>query len=359
MFSLRRFLDLGITAIRLVSPRTSVRPGDRSEMFVAGAGAMAHALSGYAARLFAKAFLDGCSGDDLHKLGKDRYSLDFIPAVKAEGEVTITRASTLIAVPVPLGTVLATTRDANNVEVQFQTTAALSYLVGEGSKTVGIRAVSPGRAGNVDPALVNRIITGLGDTFTVTNAAAITGGDEDESDDHYRQRCRESRTTLRRGVLAALEFGAKSVTTVKNAFARDHGYGEVALYVSDAEGNSNPTMVAAVVAEMPNWKAAGATLTTVGGTPYPTIPVTITLYGRKGLNSSAIKTAAAKSIALRSNNLIDGEDLRRELISAAALAVDMRLTGCDVTIPATDVNVPDGQKATVLETNVTVNVVTA
>jgi phage-related baseplate assembly protein len=171
--------------------------------------------------------------------------------------------------------------------------------------------------------VVRVVTTGLFDTFSVTNAARMAGGNPQESDDSLRQRCRDFVTTLRRGTLAALEYGAKTVSGVAVASAVEPGDGTVSLYVSDNSGSSSPTMLSAVVTEMLNWRAGGVVLNVLGGAVYSIAGgIVLTLTTRPGVNSAALAANIKSAIISRVNKLKIGEVLTATMLKQAITSVD-------------------------------------
>jgi hypothetical protein len=297
-------------------------------------------MVGYAAEKFRATYVDGARGDDLTTLASDHFGIERNEAVHAIGSVTFTRAvANGIAGTISAGTVVATTKDANGVEVRFLTDADVSYLAAEtGSKSASVTAESGGKAGNVAATKINRIITSLWDTLTVSNPAATAGGTEEETDEALRERVRSFSATVRRATLAALEYGAKQVPQVQVATASQDATGLVTVYVSDADGASNADMVADVTAELANWAAAGTTYQVLGAVVYTLTPITITLAVRTGMDVAAIAAAVKSAIVARVGKLRIGETCTRAAIQQAAMNVDIdNITGVTVVAPAADV----------------------
>lgn len=106
------------------------------------------------------------------------------PAVKSTGTVTVTGTDTTI---IPLGTLFSTTVTPNSGAnaIQFETTVA---AVISGNTDIAVQAVEGGSKGNISALNVNKIVTGINGLLTVSNADAITGGIDRESDDDFRIR---------------------------------------------------------------------------------------------------------------------------------------------------------------------------
>jgi hypothetical protein len=204
---------------------------------------------------------------------------------------------------------------------------------------------------------INRVVSTIFDsTIAVTNSAVTVGGGEEETDEELRERIRSFSTTLRRGTLAALEYGALQVATVSQSTAvEDSTTGLTTVYVTDASGASNAAMVADVVDELENWRAAGSLVTVTGGSLYTLNPIQITLSVRTGVDTAAIAADVKDAIVARIARLKIGETCRREIIQQAALNVDPdNITGCTVVLPAADVDPADNQVIRTLAAYITV-----
>lgn len=327
-------------AMLLERPDLTMNEGDISDMIAAAIAAVGDRLVGYYADLTRATFIDGARGDDLTTLASDHWNITRFAAVKAVGSVTFTRTSTTGTASVPAGTVVATERDALGQTVEYTTDALLSLGAGVASGTVNVTAVVGGLAGNVQASKVIRIPTTIpgGFTWSVNNSSAIIGGAEEETDDELRERIRTFSTTLRRGTLAALEYGALHVPQVKQATAVEDSLGNCTVYVTDTAGSSNAAMVSAVLDELEDWRAAGSNVTVTGGSLYSLNPIQITLSVRAGVDTAAIAADVKAAIVARVAKLKIGETCTRALIQQAAMNVDVdNIIGCTVVLPAADV----------------------
>lgn len=321
-------------------PDLTVNEGDISDMIAAAIAAVGDRLVGYQADLTRATFVDGARGAELTTLASDHWNIARIAAAKALGAATFTRTSTVGVATVPAGTVVATERDSLGQTVEYTTDTLLSLPALTASGTVGITASVGGLAGNVQLGKVVRVPSTIpgGFSWTVNNAGAIIGGAEEESDDELRERIRTFSTTLRRGTLSALEFGARQVAQVKQATAVEDSSGSVTVFVTDTNGASNAQMVSDVLDELENWRAAGALVTVTGGSLFQLNPISITLAVRAGVDTAAITADVKAAIVARIAKLKIGETCSRSIIQQAALNVDTdNIIGCTVVLPAADV----------------------
>lgn len=334
-------LNIGKAEAILKRPALGVRIGDISEMLMAGAAAMGDRLIGWFAERVAATFLDGAIGDDLTLLAADHWNIQRRAATKAIATVTFNRAgANATAQNFPIGTTIATERDSQGNDIQFVTTAVASWAISEnGAKTVACEAVVAGTTGNLSNVnLLTRIISTppAGGTYTITASSLPAGGAEEETDEELRDRVRLYPSTLRRGTIAALEYGAKSTSTiaVAKANAIQDSTGLVTVYVSDASGNSTGTTVAVastvvddgtmtkkVAIELYNWACAGSLVNVTGGA-IQTVNIEVSIAVKIGVDVAQLIADIQDSIEARVGKLNIGDTLYLSDIISAVKAVD-------------------------------------
>jgi uncharacterized phage protein gp47/JayE len=335
-------------------PTLSVRPGDISDMFLAGGAAMGDRAIGFAAERFNALFLDGARGADLTKLAADRFGVEREAAQKAIGSVTFNRAiADATAQTFPIGTVVATERDARGVEVRYLTTSAVSWAASEnGTKVATTEAETEGVAGNVAANAVTRIVSTppAGGTYTISASAATAGGSPEETDPELRERCRGVASTRERGTLKALETGALQVPIVRRATAVEDLSGLTIVFVTDAAGGStgdpvlvtpavvdDGTMTKKVAVELMFWRAAGAVVTVTGGI-LQTVDITLQLTVKLGIDIGALIVKIQGALPIQIARLAIGQTLYRDYIQAAVRAVDPdNIVAVGVLAPVVDV----------------------
>lgn len=349
-------LNLGKAEAILKRPTLGVRIGDISEMLLAGAAAMADRLIGWFAERIAATYLDGATGDDLTQLAADHWSIQRQAATQAVGTVTFNRSSADATIQtIPIGTTVATIRDSQGNDIQFTTTQAAAWAAStNGTRIVTTIAVVPGLAGNLSgPNLVTRIVSSPppGGAYTIVSSTQPAGGSEEETDDELRDRTRLFPSTLRRGTLPALQYGATSITSiaVAKANAIQDATGLVTVYVSDASGNStgttkqvsattvdDGTMTAKVAVELFNWAPAGGLVNVTGGA-IQTVNITVTLTVKLGVDVAQLITDVQNSISARVGKLNIGQTLFLSDIISAVKAVDPdNITNIVVNLPLVD-----------------------
>jgi uncharacterized phage protein gp47/JayE len=321
-----------------------------------GAGAMADAVVRFAAQAFRETFIDGASGDALETLVDDHYNLQKVNATPAQGTTSFARTSGGAAGPIPAGTQIGTQFDADGNQIVYATDVVINVGAGDnGPFPVLAIAQDEGEETNAEPGTVTQIIDSLFDDFTVTNAGNMAGGNNAESDEDLRERSRDFFSTLRRGTLAALEFGARVVTTVRVAKAVENDVtGTVDVRVSDSDGDSNAQMISDVEAELENWRCGGSTVIVTGGIK-ALLDITATLTVRDGFNVAAFAAVIAQAITTRIKKLKVSESLELDTIKAAIISVAPDdILGVDFTAMVLDGVDVQGQDPIVASTSQTI-----
>lgn len=298
--------------------------GDITEAQQHGAGAMADVAIRHTVQAFKETFIDGAKGAPLTALVDDHLNLQRQPATPSQVALTFTRTSGGAGVTLLTGYVVGTEFDEAGNTVLWTLDANVTFPnASNGPITGAATAQISGRSGNVAAATVTRLVDAPPDsTIAVTNAALAAGGNDEESDEEIRVRARTFWLTLRRGTLAALEFGALQVPSVRIAKAtEDDVTGLVTLVVTDSDGNSTAQMVADAEAEVENWRAAGSIVTTVGGTAL-IVDVTGVLVVNDGVDPSVLAPLCEDAIEARMRKQRQGEVLYLDSIKAAAVNID-------------------------------------
>lgn len=323
--SFQDFLTQGQAEAQIRRPDLVFAEGDVTVAMLHGGAAMADANTRFSAQSFKETFLDGAQADALTVLVDDHLNIQRDAASAAQVTVDWSRTSAGAGGTIPTGSLVASEFDENGESVEYSTDAP--FVVGAGLNgpfPIACTAVVPGAAGNARIATVTRVIDqpAFDPTFTCTNPAVAAGGNEEESDPDLRTRAREFFSTLRRGTLAALEFGAKVVSSVIIAAAsEDITTGLVTVRVGDSDGDSTQQMIDDVVTELENWRCAGTAVTVVGGQRLE-VGFGLTLTVRAGFDVAARLLDFEDATEARIDKLRVGETLFLDMVIAAILAVD-------------------------------------
>jgi len=316
-------IAVGLAELQTRRPDLDVNSGDITEAMLHAIAAMADAIIRDAALKFKNTFIDGATGADLTALADDHYSIQRQEATSSQVTISWSRDSSAGSGVITAGTQIATEFDANGSSIVFSTDNSLSFSAAElGPLTVTATSQNTGRETNVASATVTRIIDvpAFENNFTITNNSPSAGGNDQETDRELRERVRSYFKTLRRGTLDALEDGAKTIATVRTATASEDANDLVTLYVADSDGNSTAEMISDVSAILSAWKAAGTTVSVLGGAK-STINMTVTIdSSRTGFDVTAAASNIASAIAGRIDRLGVGETLYLDTIIAAAIA---------------------------------------
>lgn len=249
------------------------------------------------------------------------FDFTLLPAQKATGFVKFSLPEApSTASTIPAGTQVSTGSGTTSAEVFFITTAQASIAPGTTMTVVPIAAVVAGASGNVSANSINTIptaITGISG-LTVTNETAIINGEDRETETERRIRFIEYVSTLSRGTIKAVEYGAKTaviydasgapVETVQDAiiyepFMHDQTkpVGVFECYVYNGSGDTSDALIAAVEnainghyldgVTVPGWKAAGVICNVIKATE-TVLNVTADITVTAGYNLSATETAA-------------------------------------------------------------------
>lgn len=314
--------------------------GDITEAQAHGAGAMGDAAIRFTVQAFKETFIDGAKAAALTALVDDRLNLQRQPATSSQVLLTFTRTSAGAGETLAAGFVVGTAFDSAGNTVLFTLDANVTFPnASNGPITGNATAQVAGRDGNVAAATVTRLVDTTTDpTIVVTNVALAAGGNDEESDPELRVRARTFWLVLRRGTLAALEFGALQVPSVRIAKATESAItGIVTLVVTDSDGGSTAQMVADAEAEIEIWRAAGSIVTTVGGTAL-IVAVTGTLIVNDGVDAAVLAPLCSDAIEARMRKQRQGEVLYLDSIKAAAVNVDPdAIDGLVLTLPAANV----------------------
>lgn len=175
----------------------------------------------------------------------------------ASGTVTFTtqNASTTI----PEGTEVGTQPDSSGEFVSYETTEGAETESGETTVDVSIEAADVGSEGNVGAGSITYLPSPPSGVQAVTNADAVDGGEDRESNDDLRERAKEavfrsSGGGTVEGMVGYIEenTGATEVTIIENYSGndiRDYPHGEVIVVggtddeVEEAIEESRPTSV--------------------------------------------------------------------------------------------------------------------
>ena len=236
--------------------------GSDANIFVGSNSVIGNAIVNQLAFSFNRLLLDGADGDDLDRYAFDRYGLTRKGASAALGAARIFRQT----IAGGAGTVLSGTKLVTLTGVEYVTTTNASFGAGDFTSTANVRAVQAGKATQVGANAITRFSAPgalFDNSLQVNNDAPTAGGEDAEDDETFRGRIRDFWNTARRGVLAAIEFGARSVPGVVSAKAVEAlAPGNtparvVNLFIADSSGVASDALGQSVRVALDDFRAAG------------------------------------------------------------------------------------------------------
>ena len=207
-------------------------------------------------------------------------SFDFAKqgALPAVGNVEFsTPAPATANIDIPQGTLLASAQG-----IQYATTTAGIITIGNTtSGNVPVQAVLEGIVGNAAIGEVNGLVQNVPGISSVTNNAAISGGQDEESDQDVKARFILFIQGLARTTPSGIKSGAKEIEGVVSASVEETGDCEVTVFIDDGSGTPPQSLVDEVQLHLDeNNKAAGVTIFVFASTLLTiVIDVTMTFEG--------------------------------------------------------------------------------
>ena len=289
-----------------------------------------------------------------------------LSATAASGTVTFSRS---VAAPqdylIPLGTVVAT---ADGVE--FKTTANVTLLTGQTTRTASVVAVLTGAAGNVAANSVTVLRTAILGIEAVNNVSVMAGGADEETDDALRLRFQDFISSLARSPVTGVEAGARTAKLVDGSGAilervlvakvieeyltdSSKPVGTAKLYIDSGSGTASNNLVAACQKIIDGYidaggnpvigyKAAGVVVTVLAVTP-----VVQNVACTFSLNTGAVQADVLAGLQLAARGVFDALGIGQTLDWEQLLATLIRVNGVKtltLTTPAADVTCGNGQR---------------
>jgi uncharacterized phage protein gp47/JayE len=300
------------------------KPGSTLNVLFAGAAAMTEEVERRAMAKFAALTLAGANGPELDALAAERtYGL--VTRFGASPSVVPVRLSRAAVGLLPTGTVPAGTLLSAGA-VQFALDADETFLLGQlGPLETTATATSAGAVTSVQAGAIAAFADAsklFDPRLAVTNPEPSAGGADAEEDDPLRARIRAFPNAVRRGTLAAIEFGALLVPGVTKAVAVEvldlSGLqtGLVLLYVADANGQANAALVNKVRLALREWRAGGIAVRVAGAVP-TFIDVALAIGFLDGYATPGVQSQARAAVVDAVNRLAPNEPLLRSTIVAA------------------------------------------
>ncbi len=290
LFALGR--DYVLQRAQRIDPAQVDVEGSDVNIFVGSQSVVADYIVKQLAYAVARLTLDGADEDDLDRYVYDRYQQTRKGASAARGRVRLYRTAAGAAGTVPVGTKLLTATG-----IEYITTTSATFGGGTLQVFVPARAVQAGKETQVGANAIRRFAR-PGELFDpllqVNNDLGMAGGEPAEEDEVFRDRIRKFWKSARRGVLAAIEFGALTVPGVTSVqaievLAGDANYPArvVMLYIADSSGIASAELGNDVIEALNDWRAGG--IAVIVSTSLPQIvDVQLRLAFRAGVDTVSL-----------------------------------------------------------------------
>jgi uncharacterized phage protein gp47/JayE len=312
--------DIILTRATRIDPAQVDIEGSDVNLIVGVSSILAAQIINQLAYRTAALTLDGSDGEDLDRYAFDRYQLTRKGASPALGTVRIFRATTAGGPgTIPTGTKLATLTG-----VEYIMTTAASLGVADLTTSATVRAVQAGRASQVSAGQISRFSSAgllFDRTLQATNDAATAGGEDAEDDETFRDRIRDFWRSARRGILAAIEFGARQVPGVVSAQAVEvlspdgNAARLVQLFISDSTGVASDALATQVRIALGDFRAGGIQVLVSPSLPQ-LVSITIDLTFRANVDTATLTDQIRSSIVAFVNSLpVNGPLFRAEIFT--------------------------------------------
>jgi uncharacterized phage protein gp47/JayE len=262
------------------------------------------------------------SGSDVDSFGAD-FGMARLAAVAAQGSVTFGRYTPTMTALIATGTTITTSDGTTQFTVGADSTNAAwnasqnGYLIGAGvgSVTVPIAATVAGSAGNILPGTISLITSALPGIDTVTNALALSGGLDPETDAAFRLRFQGFINSRTRATVQAVAYAATSIQQGVNCTVQentdgngDYMPGKFVVTVDDGSGSPPATLLTSIQTSVDAVRPVGSIFAVTA----PTIlsaNIALSLSIAEGSSSSAAIAAVNSVITTFVNTLPVGSSL--------------------------------------------------
>ncbi len=289
------------------------------------------------------------------------FAFGLLPAIGASGSLRFTLSPVSASdTPIPAGTSVSV---AGGV---YRYLTGVDAVIPAGSTTVDVIAYcsSTGFSTNVAATTLTEMQTQISGV-TVTNLNAFGNGRDLETDAERYTRFREYISTISRGTVAAIKYGASTATLIDadgleiervNAVAVVEPHvidpmtypsgGLVWVYIHNGSGGTSVDLVARAQevidgytlddgTPVPGWKAAGV-IATVSAATEVDVDVTATVVAESGIDAAAAISEAEAAVSAYLGGLGIGDTAVLSEIIAIIMSVD-GIYNCSVSAPVADV----------------------
>jgi uncharacterized phage protein gp47/JayE len=249
------------------------------------------------------------SGTDCDSFGAD-FGFTRLPAVAASGQVTFSRFTPSTSAFIPVGTAISTAANTQSFLVTADpanaaydaATAGYTLAAGVASLNVAVAASVAGSAGNVQPGAIALLSSAVSGVDTVTNAEALTGGIDAESDAAFRSRFGNFLVSLSRATNIAIGSAISGIQqglsyaineNINQAAATQMGH--FVVTVDDGSGDPPASLLSTVQQAVDAIRPVGTSFAVQGPVVTPA-SVAVTLTTATGASHLAAVAAVATAI---------------------------------------------------------------
>jgi uncharacterized phage protein gp47/JayE len=288
--------------------------GSNVNVLVGSAAFMAQAISRQNAESVRARSIEA-DGEDLDRWCMETYQTARKGASPAVVPVQLTRPNFAAgAGDVPVGTKLLSRGGVEYVTTTLGTFGATQVTGVE----VDARAVQAGFTYQVGANSIVRFAN-PGELFdpniVPNNAQRAAGGSDREQDGPYRERARNAFLAARRGIAAAIEFGALSTPGVESAVATEELVGDapariVTLLCADSAGACNRVLAERVRVQLREYRAAGISVVVLSSSPQ-IVSVVLALTFSGNVDTVQLTSDVRRAVVNYANGLGAGRPLLR------------------------------------------------
>jgi len=275
------------------------------------------------------------SGADLDSWMAD-FSVTRLPAVAATGDVTFSRLTPGLAARIPVGALARTIDGSQTYAVLADpanpafdpATQAFALAADAAAIDLPAQALIAGGEGNAQPGTIGLLATAIPGVDTVSNIAAMQGGQDAEDDAALRARFQNfidtrSRATARAVgyAIGGIQQGLQYLIAENNDAAGNPRPGSFVVVVDDGSGAPSAALLGSVATAIEAVRPIGSAFT-VQPPAVLTVSIALTLSLAAGANPAALAAKLASTITGFVNSLPIGTALTRSRIAQLAHDAD-------------------------------------
>lgn len=292
-----------------------------------------------------------------------------LPAAKASGTLRFTAPSAAVS---PIIVHSGSAAQVPGKTLTYVTLSDATIAIGQTYVDVLAAADTAGTIGNTGTGTVTQIVGSIVGISSVSNNAPIINGLDQETDDDRLNRFRSYISTLARGTVASVLYGANSAS-LKDSLGQVYEYvalsalkepwltdstqpvGLVLVYIHNGASATSSALVTQAQnvingyyqsdgTPVQGWKAAGVKVVVAAASDYP-VNVTGTIQINSNYPTSPTIAAAAAAIALYIQRLTVGASVLKSELTAILKRDIAGITNVHITLPVDDLPISINAKA--------------